>query len=76
VTRLIERLLYPLGFGYLRSRGIFLPRRRDEVHEWLRSERDDYPRGSQSWCAVDKLLDNYREKADYGLRLDEPGGDP
>jgi hypothetical protein len=56
--------------------GSLSPRRYDEVDEWLRSERDDYPRGSTAWCTIDKLLDNYREKADYGLRLDEPGGDP
>lgn len=53
------------------------PHRDDAVAAWLKRERDRYGlRDTYSWGAIDRLLDRYREKADYGLALDEDGGDP
>lgn len=56
-----------------------IPSRNDAVAAWLKRKRDEwthYGVCQREWAAVDRLLDEYREKADYGLRLDEDGGDP
>lgn len=51
------------------------PRRNDAVAEWLIARREAFPRHSVSWWVIDRLLNEYREMADYGLALDEEGGD-
>lgn len=58
------------------------PRRDDEVAAWLKRRRDEWrhPRWSDisvtPAVVANWLLDEYRERADYGLALDEDGGDP
>lgn len=52
------------------------PVRGDDVEAWLKRHRNLYVPDSPAWSALDAALDHYREKADYGLRLDEDGGDP
>lgn len=63
-------------FRRLRSGWRQSPNREDSVARWLVSERDAHHVSSREWRVLDGLLDDYREKADYGLALDEPGGDP
>jgi hypothetical protein len=52
------------------------PRRGDAVEAWLKRRRDEYAPDIQAWHAINNLLDEWREKSDYGLALDEAGGDP
>lgn len=56
------------------------PRRDDDVAVWLRRKRDvwdpDHPAEQANWAKIDHLLTVYCMKADYGLRLDQDGGDP
>lgn len=56
--------------------GITYPMRNDGVAPWLKRCRDAHPVRSAEWHAIDRLLDEWREKADYGLALHEDGGDP
>lgn len=60
--------------------GVHRPRRGDDVEAWLERARDAYKRvGPTSWLPLDRLLDRYRECADYGLTLrpeDDGAGDP
>lgn len=63
-------------FRRLRSAWRQTPNRDDSVAQWLVWERDTYFSSSPAWHTIDLLLDEYREKADYGLALDESGGDP
>lgn len=55
-----------------------LPARGDGVATWLKRWRDGFREVHDVTSAevVDRLLAEYRMKADYGLRLDEGGGDP
>ncbi len=43
--------------------------RGDDVAVWLRGQREEYPRGSRAWLALDEALDCYREHADTGTPL-------
>lgn len=45
------------------------PMRGDDVAVWLRGQREEYPRGSRAWLALDEALDCYREHADTGTPL-------
>lgn len=57
------------------------PQRGDDVEAWLRRWRDrQLGNGEEAaYLAIDKMLDRYRECADYGLTLrpaDKEAGDP
>lgn len=47
----------------------FYPRRDDDVAAWLKRQRDSYEHLGEAWATVDWLLDDYRERADHGVRL-------
>lgn len=42
------------------------PHREDQMEGWLKWWRDNHGQGSDAWCALDGLLDAYREMADTG----------
>lgn len=52
------------------------PRRGSDVEAWLKRHRDGWlpssPSGADVHRALDGLLDEYRDRADYGLPLDAP----
>lgn len=48
----------------------------DAIHRWLKKESEGFREGSVEWATLHWLRGRYTEKADYGLRLDEEGGDP
>lgn len=59
------------------------PERGDDVEAWIKRERDKHDRYGDGtpdwmWCALDNLLDNYREHADtgtpLGVEVDGPKG--
>lgn len=56
------------------------PRRKDDVDLWLKRMRDGkYARSDFGYVVVNRLLDRYRECADYRLTLkpqDDQRGDP
>ncbi|MEE2040117.1 hypothetical protein Q8791_23140 [Nocardiopsis sp. CT-R113] len=48
-----------------------LPDRGDKIAAWLKAERDEHPKSTVHWTALDELLDLYRLHADTGTRLDQ-----
>ncbi|MEE2054763.1 hypothetical protein [Nocardiopsis tropica] len=46
------------------------PRRDDEFATWLKAQRDEHPKSTWHWVALDELLDDYRLHADTGTPLD------
>ena len=57
-----------------------LPRRDDPVATWLREKREAYRRQRdlgypQVFNALDALLDEYRERADFGASLSATPGE-
>lgn len=58
--------------GSATARGYVAPGRDDEVAAWLREKREQYagsPSLSSSFYAVDALLDEWKLRADTGLKL-------
>lgn len=47
-----------------------IPRRDDEVARWLKAKRNQFPKYSMQWYAVDIVLDEWRLRADVGAPLD------
>lgn len=43
--------------------------RGSDVEAWLKRERDQFQANSNTWCALDDLLDAYRLMADTGEAL-------
>lgn len=59
--------------GTLRVARRHYPRRDDAVATWLKAERDKHSNespGVPGYWALDALLDQYRERADFGAPLD------
>lgn len=48
------------------------PDRDSDVAAWIKRERDGFPNDSDTYLALDWLLDDYRERADTGTPLDRP----
>lgn len=46
-----------------------IPQRGSDVEEWIKARRDVWSPDSQSWQALDDLLDDYRLHADTGSPL-------
>jgi hypothetical protein len=47
------------------------PRRGDQVEAWIKARRDEWDYDTHSWRALNDLLDDYRDAADFGLSLEE-----
>lgn len=52
----------------------FQPKRDDEIAAWLKRKRDTYEAPEiagkdPEWLAIDRILDEYRARADYGKSL-------
>lgn len=47
------------------------PTRGSDVEDWIKRNRDRRPKGSPWFAVLDKLLDDYRLRADTGLDLDD-----
>jgi hypothetical protein len=58
--------------GYRLAQLRHLPRRGSDVEAWLRERRDEHPRGTPQWDAVDSSLEDYRLRADVGRPLRAP----
>lgn len=48
---------------------VFVPRRHDAVDAWLRRGRDEWPKKTPEWLAIDDLIRSYHECADEGRGL-------
>lgn len=48
-----------------------LPRRGDDVEQWLKRERDLCARDNEQWHCLDFMLEDYRLHADTGTPLSE-----
>lgn len=48
------------------------PHRGSDVEAWLRQYRDQFPKLTTAWYALDDLLDEYRLRADVGRTLTDP----
>lgn len=48
---------------------IHMPRRGDEVDQYLKRQRDIYPETSNEWDALNAVVDDYRLRSDQGLNL-------
>ena len=47
------------------------PRRNDDVAKWLKAKRDELAGEQDDWYwVIDRMLDEYRARADYGFTLD------
>lgn len=54
----------------------YIPRRGDDREARLKEDRDRHLRGSKAWDHFNRLLNRHRECSDYGIPLDDDGGDP
>jgi hypothetical protein len=50
------------------------PMRGDAVEAWIKAQRDCYTEGTESWHALDDLLDDYRLLSDQGEALPHISG--
>jgi hypothetical protein len=77
----------PMQVQFLRSAladfmehdGAHIPRRGSDVEAWLKAQRDNWSKlQDPEWIALDRLLDDYRLRADTGTKLTEeiPEGTP
>jgi hypothetical protein len=46
------------------------PTRGSDVENWIKSARDRRERGTPWYSVLDRMLDDYRLRADHGLDLD------
>jgi hypothetical protein len=48
------------------------PTRGSDVEAWIKADRDRRPRTSPAYVTLDRLLDDYRLRADVGALLTDP----